>query len=55
MTRDPDYDELRDAADERIRRRHAAPGCRCFPDGDAPGYCPGVANCPLCDEGGEAA
>lgn len=23
----------------------AATGCRC---GDMPGYCPGVANCPLC-------
>lgn len=22
--------------------------CLCFPSGEAPGYCPGRSNCPLC-------
>ncbi len=54
--REPDYDEMRDAADERRRMRRYTSGCRCWPNGAAPGYCPGPANCPLreTEEGGEA-
>ena len=43
MRREPDYDELRDAADER-RRLRMMTGCRC--GNDLPGYCPGPVNCP---------
>jgi hypothetical protein len=41
----PDYDELRDAYDEK-RRRRLTTGCLCgWPDW--PGQCPGPANCPV--------
>lgn len=43
MKREPDYDELRDAADERARQRRLT-GCRC--GNDLPGYCPGPMACP---------
>lgn len=43
--REPDYDELRDAADERRRMRWSR-GCLCgYPD--MPGSCPGPATCPM--------
>ena len=43
MRREPDYDELRDAADER-RRLRMMTSCRC--GNDLPGYCTGAVNCP---------
>ena len=43
IRREPDMDELRDAADER-RRMRMMTGCRC--GNDLPGYCPGPVNCP---------
>jgi len=50
---EPDYDDYRDAVDERRRRRR---GCLCgYPDW--PGQCPGPENCPVhgenLSEGGE--
>jgi len=44
-------DYRRDAADERASRR--AQACRC--GGDMPGYCPGPAACPMCDDDEEDA
>ena len=43
--REPDYEELRDAWEERQARRGSR-GCLCgYPDW--PGQCPGPANCPV--------
>ena len=43
--REPDQDELRDAAEER-KRRASIWGCKCG-DKNMPGYCPGPRNCPM--------
>lgn len=43
MTREPDWEELRDAAIERRQKRQ---GCACDPGGEMPGHCPGRSNCP---------
>ena len=40
-------DGLCEARAERARQR-----CQC--SGDMPGVCPGPANCPMCDDGGES-
>jgi len=43
--REPDYDELRDAYEEK-RARRMRTGCLCgWPD--MPGSCPGPMNCPM--------
>ena len=45
----PDYEEMRDAYEER-RRRSRIFGCACgYPDW--PGSCPGTANCPVANYG----
>ena len=41
----PDYEELRDAAEDRRRLRWATK-CLCG-NPDWPGACPGAANCPV--------
>jgi len=44
--REPDWEELRDAAEEHRARFN---GCKCgYPD--MPGQCPGWRNCPMCAE-----
>lgn len=43
MSREPDYDEIREAYEERASRRTR---CLCgYPDW--PGQCPGPAHCPV--------
>lgn len=44
IPREPDMDELRDAAEERAYWRAVRGGCRCGTD--LPGRCPGPVNCP---------
>lgn len=42
----------RDRDEEDVPRRKPT-GCACFPNGDAPGTCPGQENCPMCEEDSE--
>lgn len=44
MPREPDWDELCDAAEERRRMRPQR--CVCDPGGQMPGRCPGPHACP---------
>lgn len=50
MTCNPDDD-----FDDEPRQRRQPTGCQCFGPGECSDYCPGPANCPMCQEDEEEA